>query len=292
MRSKELADLAGVTVRTLRHYHQMGLLPEPPRAANGYREYRATDVAQVLRIKHLTSLGMPLRQVKEALDSEVNDSASLEELLDALDAEYAEEIALLHKKRQTIARLRHEKADPDVPATFGSHIARMREAGTSEDLIDVERTGLLLVDRLLEADSAELHGVESFFELLNDVDAIEDYVSLNEEMLQLPAKATEAQRQDIADRFSAFLAPLLVEGRKRYGWKLTLTEIEAFSSSPVDQTTLLRKHAGLRDDSAMLLDTLLDMYDYETLNEAQLDANERIVDNLRAEFGYKKETKH
>lgn len=41
MRSNELAKLAGVTVRTLRHYHAIGLMAEPSRAENGYREYEA-----------------------------------------------------------------------------------------------------------------------------------------------------------------------------------------------------------------------------------------------------------
>ena len=74
MRSKELADLAGVTVRALRHYHQLGLLPEPPRAKNGYREYGAVDLARVLRIKRLSSLGISLQQVAEML-AEEQDSA-------------------------------------------------------------------------------------------------------------------------------------------------------------------------------------------------------------------------
>ena len=73
MRSKELADLAGVTVRTLRHYHQMDLLPEPPRAENGYRSYGALDLVRVLRIKRLASLGMPLQQVKHMLESESSE---------------------------------------------------------------------------------------------------------------------------------------------------------------------------------------------------------------------------
>lgn len=33
-----MARLAGVTVRTLRHYHQVQVLAEPPRTSNGYRE--------------------------------------------------------------------------------------------------------------------------------------------------------------------------------------------------------------------------------------------------------------
>ncbi|WP_084195160.1 MerR family DNA-binding transcriptional regulator [Streptosporangium amethystogenes] len=37
MNSSELGSLAGVTVRALRHYHQVGVLDEPPRGPNGYR---------------------------------------------------------------------------------------------------------------------------------------------------------------------------------------------------------------------------------------------------------------
>lgn len=70
MRSKEVADFAGVTVRTLRHYHQLGILPEPPRLANSYREYGAVDVARVLRIKRLASLGFSLEQVGDMLSRE------------------------------------------------------------------------------------------------------------------------------------------------------------------------------------------------------------------------------
>ncbi|WP_270479843.1 MerR family DNA-binding transcriptional regulator [Collinsella tanakaei] len=51
MKSNELAKLAGVTVRTLRHYHAIGLLDEPPRQANGYRDYRPEDLLRVLRIR-------------------------------------------------------------------------------------------------------------------------------------------------------------------------------------------------------------------------------------------------
>ena len=61
MRSNEVAKLAGVTVRTLRHYHQLGLLSEPPRRANGYRDYSPADVARVLRIKPWPAWAFPSR---------------------------------------------------------------------------------------------------------------------------------------------------------------------------------------------------------------------------------------
>ncbi|GAB2496111.1 DNA-binding transcriptional MerR regulator [Nocardiopsis aegyptia] len=60
MLSSELAELAGVTVRTLRHYHQIGLLPEPPRWTGGYRRYDAGDLVRLLRITRLTALGVRL----------------------------------------------------------------------------------------------------------------------------------------------------------------------------------------------------------------------------------------
>ena len=50
----QVAGLAGVTVRTLHHYDEIGLLPPSGRAANGYRTYTAADVARdQLRAAHL-----------------------------------------------------------------------------------------------------------------------------------------------------------------------------------------------------------------------------------------------
>ena len=40
----QLAAYAGVTVRAVRHYHQIGLLPEPARDNSGYRTYNAAAV--------------------------------------------------------------------------------------------------------------------------------------------------------------------------------------------------------------------------------------------------------
>jgi DNA-binding transcriptional MerR regulator len=37
--TRELAELAGTTVNTVRHYHRIGLLDEPERRNNGYKEY-------------------------------------------------------------------------------------------------------------------------------------------------------------------------------------------------------------------------------------------------------------
>lgn len=53
MKSSELARMAGVSVRTLRHYHAIGLLPEPPRGENGYRDYEPTHLLRLLSLIHI-----------------------------------------------------------------------------------------------------------------------------------------------------------------------------------------------------------------------------------------------
>ena len=49
----QLAAYAGVTVRAVRHYHQVGLLPEPARDRSGYRSYGAADVVRLLELTAL-----------------------------------------------------------------------------------------------------------------------------------------------------------------------------------------------------------------------------------------------
>jgi DNA-binding transcriptional MerR regulator len=81
MHSKEIAGLAGVSIRTLRHYHQIGLLPEPPRTDNGYRIYGLPHLIRLLRIVRLTALGISLSQIPTLLDDHTGMSiGSLEAL--------------------------------------------------------------------------------------------------------------------------------------------------------------------------------------------------------------------
>ena len=57
MRSAELARLAGVTVRTVRHYHHVGVLAEPRRGINGYRSYDVHDLIRLLRPRYIEVWG-------------------------------------------------------------------------------------------------------------------------------------------------------------------------------------------------------------------------------------------
>jgi len=62
--TRELAELAGTTVKSVRYYHQLGLLDEPERLGNGYKQYEVRHLVRLLQITRLTELGVPLAQIE------------------------------------------------------------------------------------------------------------------------------------------------------------------------------------------------------------------------------------
>src|SRR3954449_10399414 len=64
----ELAAATGVTVRTLHHYEEVGVLVPSERTEAGHRLYRYADVRRLYRIMALRELGMSLAQVRTTLD--------------------------------------------------------------------------------------------------------------------------------------------------------------------------------------------------------------------------------
>ncbi len=67
MRIGELAEQLGVTTKAIRFYERIGLLPEPPRTASGYRTYEAVDAERLVFIKTAQRLGLSLDEIKEII---------------------------------------------------------------------------------------------------------------------------------------------------------------------------------------------------------------------------------
>ena len=64
----EVAELAGVTVRTLHHYDRIGLLSPSERTAAGYRRYTPSDLDRLHRVLVYRELGFPLEEIATLLD--------------------------------------------------------------------------------------------------------------------------------------------------------------------------------------------------------------------------------
>lgn len=69
MKVKEVSDLAGISVRTLHHYHEIGLLVPEKITEAGYREYSDENLEKLQQILFFKELGFPLKQIKEILES-------------------------------------------------------------------------------------------------------------------------------------------------------------------------------------------------------------------------------
>jgi DNA-binding transcriptional MerR regulator len=147
----QLASYAGVSVRAVRHYHQVGLLPEPERDHSGYRRYGAMAVVELTKIRTLADAGVPLSKVAELLEA---DDATFAEAITEIDRSLREEIKRLQAHRTRIAQL----AAGDslvVPTEVVAYLDRLRELGVSERMLEGERDGWILVaarwpDRIAE----------------------------------------------------------------------------------------------------------------------------------------------
>jgi len=112
MRISELAAMAGVSTRAVRHYHASGVLPEPARRSNGYRDYGAADLLRLLRVVRLTGLGLTLAEVRSTLDG-TQDLRGL--LADVVDDLSEQQDALEQRRRAVIALIEAEDVSPSSP---------------------------------------------------------------------------------------------------------------------------------------------------------------------------------
>ncbi|NJC21043.1 DNA-binding transcriptional MerR regulator [Arthrobacter pigmenti] len=64
----ELADATGLSLRTIRHYDELGLLPDTTRTEGGFRLFTQSDLERLLVIRSMKPLGFTLEEMAELLD--------------------------------------------------------------------------------------------------------------------------------------------------------------------------------------------------------------------------------
>ncbi|WP_413755027.1 MerR family transcriptional regulator [Streptomyces sp. MMBL 11-3] len=181
--TRELAELAGTTLKTVRHYHRIGLLTEPDRGANGYKHYRVAHLIRLLRIRRLVDLGVALADIP-ALDASEEDA---ERILRALDAELAVSIERRQRMRAELARsLRHLEPD-ELPSAFRK---------ISSDLSGFHRILPLLGSRIHDPWLTDL-----LRGLLTT-----PRTNVGKEFDALTEEASDQARQDLAERYAPEVA--------------------------------------------------------------------------------------
>lgn len=156
----EVAALAGVSVRTLHHYDELGLVVPSARSEAGYRLYDRADLEQLQEVLALRALGLPLAEVKALLDDPTHDRVQvlrdqakrlrderdrLEDLLEAvLDAIAAHDRGEPQQEDNMFDGTDHEQYAQEAEQRWGDtdawqqSQARLQDWGPA-DLTDVQR---------------------------------------------------------------------------------------------------------------------------------------------------------
>ncbi|MET4667672.1 MerR family transcriptional regulator [Streptomyces sp. PvR018] len=176
MRIGEIAALVGVTSRAVRHYHHIGLLPEPARRANGYRAYTVRDAVLLARIRRLTEIGLSLDEVRDVLADDAG--RELVEVLGELDADLARQEREIRERRRVLAALLEAPLTSEGPLSPG--LAALLEGApvTGSPAAAKDREHLVLLDAAGGGAGAEVYA--ALRPLAEDPGVLELYGRLDE----------------------------------------------------------------------------------------------------------------
>lgn len=248
MRSSDLAALAGVTVRALRHYHQLGILDEPERSANGYREYDIRALVRLLRIKRLAGLGFSLHSLPDLLDG---DGERFDSLLERLDRELDGEVARITAQRTVIAQLRRDGLAPDLPPALARYAGVFVASARSERLARFDREQAILLGHLVDEEQLPL--VAELYDRLAEPDRLPIYAELNARFDALGPATTDddidSLVRDIVSAVKELMTALPADGPEanlgHAGALLTEYSTEVLTKTQLRVIKLIEK--GLKD---------------------------------------------
>ncbi|NKY32253.1 MerR family transcriptional regulator [Nocardia speluncae] len=141
----QAAAFVGVTVKTVRHYHKLGLVAEPERDSSGYRRYGSAELLQLVQVRTLATAGVPLAEIGPMLDADTEQFATA---LAAAERRLTEQIPDLTARRDTLHRI----ADNDralLPDHACAILDRMAGLGFGSDYVAAQREALVLTRALV-----------------------------------------------------------------------------------------------------------------------------------------------
>ena len=178
--TREIAELAGTSLRAVRHYHEVGLLSEPERRSNGYKQYGVSHLVRLLRIKRLVDLGFSLSQIAAMNEDEHHP----EEALRSLDAELAATIERLQRARVELGLILRHRTPTDLPTDFAPLVG-------AAELSDADRSLVVVMTRVMGPQR-----LGAYADMLRNVPSD----PTDGEFDSLPVDADDEVRQDLAER--------------------------------------------------------------------------------------------
>lgn len=220
MRIGEIARLTGVSARSIRHYHRLGVLAEPPRTAGGYREYSVAEMARIARIAFLSSSGVPLRDIGGLLESA---PGSMADDLDAVRSGIDARIAELTRQRERLELIAQRAADGLPLGLLPEPVSRALDWCRDTVANDPELLALLdrehdLLDLVALAGDFPVALTASYTAIAEDAGRRETYLKLLAGFHRIEGRRPSEVEPQIADLVDALLADpdlrtLVADGR-------------------------------------------------------------------------------
>ena len=102
MKIHELSKQSGIHLETIRYYEKMGLMPEPKRLANGYRDYDEASLKQLKFIKTCRALDFSPAEIKFFNEMKTQQSQHCE-----VDSILAKHLASVEEKIAELTEIKH-----------------------------------------------------------------------------------------------------------------------------------------------------------------------------------------
>jgi DNA-binding transcriptional MerR regulator len=150
------AAFVGTTPRAIRHYHQIGLLPEPERGSDDRRRYGYEEMVQLLWIRRMADAGIALDDIRDAFAA-ASDTADgdgdVTQTLDRLEASLVAKQAELELQRTAVQRMRQQGSRLGLLSDLVSdRLADLPEGTLRKDDLDT----LLVTERIFGELSASV----------------------------------------------------------------------------------------------------------------------------------------
>nr|WP_316310434.1 MerR family transcriptional regulator [Clavibacter michiganensis] len=164
VRIGDAAAFVGITPRTIRHYHQIGLIPEPERGTDDRRRYGYADMVRLMWIRRMADAGIALEDIRAAFaDPEAGEAAAaaadaaapaaapagdddVADVLGRLEATLAAQEAELRRQRDAVRRLR---ARGSRLGLLSDLVARRLDGLPEGSLRQADLDALLVMERSL-----------------------------------------------------------------------------------------------------------------------------------------------
>lgn len=114
----ELAERTGCNLETIRYYEKIGMMPDPPRTASGYRVYGEIHVSRLRFILRARELGFAIEEIRgllDLVDGGTQTCAEVQERTERHLADVRTKIADLKRIEKVLAATAAQCSGDDVP---------------------------------------------------------------------------------------------------------------------------------------------------------------------------------